>query len=239
MADAGALYRFLESAAPWFVAWSAMATAVTIVRVVSRMRRGVAKVPDSTLWTELAGLPLTLFQSVAFVWALAAGDWLSALLFAWWGPGFVITVIVVVRSKMQRRPIDWLPWRVAISYACKLTYLAYIAVFLWRGMPGMVVAFSAWIINDQIEKAWMSLDAVRLRRTFDDRWLFRVLYPLGLLTPLLYPEMAWRLPLLAYAAVLLALWLAGIVYVARRGQFFVRPEDPGLLRNMMYFARLR
>ncbi len=239
MASADGLYLFMERAAPWFVAWSALATVVTALRVVGRLRSGVAKVPDSAVWTELAGLPLTLFQSVAFVWAVAADDALSALLFAWWGPGFIITVVAVVRSKRRKAPIDWLPLRVAISYACKLTYLAYIAVFLCRGMPGMVVAFSAWIINDQIEKAWMSLDADRLRRTFDDRWLFRVLYPAGLLTPLVFPQMPWRTPLLIYGTILIALWLAGIAYVARKRQFFVRPDDPGLLRNMMYFARLR
>ena len=44
-------------------------------------------------------------------------------------------------------------------------------------------AFSVWIINDQYEKACMSLDADRLRRTFDDGWLFRLLYPAGLLIP--------------------------------------------------------
>lgn len=233
------LYAFMEQAAPWLAAWSCAFTLITLARVANRVRRGIAKVPDSAVWTELAGLPLTLLQSVAFVWAVAVGDWLSAALFAWWGPGFWITVALVVRAKRRRQPIDWHPWRHLVSYACKLTYLAYAALFVWLDMPGMVFAMSAWIMTDQVEKALMSLDADRLRRTLHDRWVFRLLYPLGLLTPLAWPDMAWREATLAYGVALLALWLVSIAYVARRGALRDLPDDPTLLRNMVYFPRLR
>jgi hypothetical protein len=239
MQTADGLYLFMERAAPYFAMWSCAFTIITSVRVVGRIKRGIAQVPDSAVWTELAGLPLTLLQSVAFVWALIAGDFLSALLFAWWGPGFIATVVAIIISKRRRQPINWYPLRLTVSYLCKLIFLAYIAVFISRDMPGMIFAFSAWIINDQVEKMFMSLDADRLRRTFHDRWLFRILYPAGLLAPLIFPNMAWRGFSLTYGVVLLALWISGIVYVARKGKLFVLPNDPSLLRNMVYFPRLR
>jgi len=72
----------------------------------------------------------------------------------------------------------------------------------------------------------MSVDADRLRRTFDDFWLFRILYPAGLLVPWFAPELPYRAALAAYGAVLLVAWLCGIAYVVRKGLLRVRPEDP-------------
>jgi len=234
-----AIYGFLEAASPYLVLWSALFTAVTAVRLWRRVRRGAGRLPDSAVYTELAGLPLTLLQPVCFVWAVVTLDALSALLFLWWGPGFVITAVVYIRAKRHGRTIDWHPLRYVISYLCKGYYLAYMAVFLWKGMPGMVFAFSVWIINDQFEKAVLSLDADRLRRTFDDHWLFRIAYPAGLLIPWIAPFTPNRPFALAYGTILLALWVAGIRSVARRGLLRTRPADPSLLRNMVYFPRLR
>jgi hypothetical protein len=189
--------------------------------------------------TELAGLPLTILQSVAFVLAVRNADWLSMLLFLWWGPGFVMVLGLVIVARLRRRRIDWHPFRYLISYLCKLYYLAYMVTFFLYHMPGMMFAFSVWIINDQYEKAFMSLDTDRTRRTFHDRWLFRLLYPAGLLIPLCFAETPLRPFSIGYGLALLVLWIAGLVYVARRGAFFRLPEDPSLLRNMVYFPRLR
>lgn len=233
------IYRFLEAAAPVLFFWSCLFTAITSLRVIRRLRRRSGPEPDSAVYTEAAGLPLTLLQPVCFLWAAVTGDWRSMLLFAWWGPGFVFAAVAVILSKRRGRPIDWYPYRYAISVLCKAYYLAYMAVFLWHSMSGMVFAFSVWIINDQYEKAFLSLDADRLRRTFDDRWLFRIAYPAGLLVPWFAPQLAFRTFALVYGPVLLILWLAGIRHVARAGLLRRRPTDPSLLRNMVYFTRLR
>ena len=84
----------------------------------------------------------------------------------------------------------------------------------------------------------MSMDADRLRRTFDDNWLLRILYPGGLLIPWFAPGLAYRSALGVYGAVLLCAWLLGIAYVKRKGLLRVRPADPSLLRNMVYFPKL-
>jgi hypothetical protein len=230
------IYTFMEWAAPFLIFWSFAFTLITGVRIMLRVREGIARVPDSMVFTELAGLPLTLLQPVCFVWAMLSADMLSALLFLWWGPGFIAIAVAVIATKARGKTIDWHPWRRPISYLCKLYYLAYAATFIALGMPGMLFAFSVWIINDQYEKAVLSLDADRLRRTFDDHWLFRILYPAGLLIPYVAPAMANRTFSAVYGTGLLILWLAGILYVRRAGSLFTRPADATLLRNMMYFA---
>jgi hypothetical protein len=238
------IFHFLEAASPFFFSWSCAFTLLHTVRILRKHRLGIDKVPDSAALTELAGLPLTLLQSVCFVWAVIALDWLSMLLFLWWGPGFVFVLAVVIRARLRGRRIDWRPWRYLISFLCKFYYLAYVAAFWYWRAPGILFAFSAWVLNDQYEKAFMSLDADRTRRTFHDLWLFRVLYPAGLLAPWLFDVGAfassgWRVFARAYGTVLLALWLAGLWYVKRRGAFLSLPDDPSLLRNMVYFPELR
>lgn len=234
-----AIYEFLECASPVLILWSFSFTLIHSVRIVRRFRRRLGQVPDNAPLTELAGLPLTLLQSVAFVMAALHGDWWSMVLFLWWGPGFLAVSVLVIVARVRQRRIDWHPFRYLISYLCKLYYLAYMLVFFERHMPGIMFAFSVWIINDQYERAWMSLDTDRTRRTFHDRWLFRVLYPAGLLIPLFFPATPLRLFSAIYGLTLLGLWLGGLVYVARQGQFFRLPKDPSLLRNIIYFPKLR
>lgn len=231
------IYAFLEWVAPFLVTWSFAFTLLTTARITRRFAHSLDRAPDSMMFTELAGLPLTLLQPVCFLWAVMSRDLLSSLLFLWWGPGFVAVAIAVIVAKRRGTAIDWYPWRRLISWLCKLYYLAYMAVFIRFGMLGMMFAFSVWIINDQYEKAFMSEDADRLRRTFDDWWIFRVLYPSGLLIPWIAPAMANRTFAVAYGTGLLALWIAGITYVTRRGVLRRRPEDATLLRNMMYFRK--
>lgn len=233
------IYEFLERASVVLILWSFSFTLIHSIRIVRRIGKGVGRVRDNAVLTELAGLPLTVLQSVAFVMAAIHADWLSMLLFLWWGPGFVVVLALVIVAHLRERRIDWHPFRYLISYLCKLYYLAYMVVFLLHHMPGMIFAFSVWIINDQYEKAFMSLDADRTRRTFHDRWLFRVLYPAGLLIPLFFTETPLRWFSIGYGLALLGLWLAGLVYVSRQGALFRLPEDPSLLRNMVYFPKLR
>lgn len=233
------IYQFLESAAPWLILWSFAFTLIHSVRIVRHLSRGGGKLPDNAPLTEMAGLPLTILQSVAFGMACYHADVFSMLLFLWWGPGFVAVVLLLIVTRIRRRHIDWHPYRYVISYACKIYYLAYMATFYVMDTPGMMFVFSAWIINDQVEKAFLSLDADRTRRTFHDGWVFRILYPAGLLIPIFFAETPLRILSIGYGVASLLLWLAGLTYVARRGQFFVLPDDSSLLRNMVYFGKLR
>lgn len=236
---ASELYASLERVSAYLVLWSLGFTVLNTLRIGRHLRRRLPKSRDNVVLTELAGLPLTILQSVAFGMAVYYRDWLSMLLVLWWGPGFVAVAILVIVSRLRNRTIDWHPYRYFISYLCKVNYLAQMAVYAWHVMTGLIFAYSAWIINDQYEKAFLSHDADRTRRTFDDGWIFRILYPAGLLIPIFFADVSWRSLSIAYGLVLLVLWISGLVYVARQGAFFQLPEDPSLLRNMVYFGKLR
>ena len=131
--------------------------------------------------------------------------------------------------------MNWYPPRVAISWACKISYLVYMAVFARLHMAQTMFAFSVWILNDQVEKAFLSEDADRSRRTTHDFWILRLLYPAFLALPWIRPALfAFLWPFRLYGTALFALWAAGLAFVARRRRFFTMPEDPELLRNIVY-----
>lgn len=233
------VFELLDAAAPYLVFWSFAFSLITTARFARKVQLGIRQVSDNAVLTELAGLPLTMLIVISFVRATLELDLASMLLLLWWGPGFVATLIALAIARLRHKRIDWHPFRYLISYLCKLNYLAYMLVFYLFDMPGPIFAFSVWIINDQYEKAFLSLDADRTRRTFHDLWLPRVLYPAGLLIPWLYPDMPFRFFSIVYGAALLALWGAGLIYIRRNGKFLSLPDDPTLLRNMVYFPRLR
>src|SRR5260370_1751561 len=99
------------------------------------------------------------------------------LLFLWWGAGFVVVLAVVIVARVRQQRIDWHAFRYPISYLCKLYYLAYMVTFWLHDTPGMMFAFSVWIINDQYDKAFLSLDPHPPRPTFHPPSLFPLLYP--------------------------------------------------------------
>ena len=58
-------------------------------------------------FAEGAGILLSLAHIIAFIWAVLAGDWVTAALFAWWGPGFWFTVYHYLKAIKEKRLIDW------------------------------------------------------------------------------------------------------------------------------------
>ena len=231
--------QYMETYATFMLAWFALFSCINCLRISRRILKGAPVAKDSAGFTELAGLPLTAIQPICFAKAASAGSLAGMAFFLWWGPGFVLTIFAVLIARILKKRIDWKPLSQPISWACKLYYLAYIAAFFAYGVPILVFVFSVWIINDQIEKLFMSLDADRTRRTFDDKWIVRICYPLGLLVPLFSAEMPYRAVMSVYGLVLLLVWLMGLRFVYRQGKFFALPEDPSLLRNMIYFGLLR
>jgi hypothetical protein len=230
------LYQFLESTAPFLTLWLFLFSLINLIRIIRLRRLGGEKVGHNRTLTELAGLPLTLLQTAAFFRALGAGDVISMFLFLWWGPGFFATVFYIAWCRHRRKPPNWLPGRHIISWACKLNYLACMIVFAVMDAPAMIFVFSAWVINDQFGLAFLSLDADRLRRTFHDYWIIRLLYPLGLFLPAFASDMPLREFCALYGIALFLAWMAGILHVKRRVGWNRMPDDPTLLRNMVYFA---
>ncbi|MBI3560346.1 MAG: hypothetical protein HY080_01320 [Gammaproteobacteria bacterium] len=194
----------------------------------------VRKNRDSMVFTEAIGLPLTFLQPVIFFKALVALDFTGVLLTVWWGLGFLTVVVMVLWSKLTEHKIQWGNSGLYISWLCKIYYLVYIGVALAWDMPKLVFALSAWIASDQIEKSFASLDADRARRTFHDAWLIRIMYPILLFTPFFYDlALMYRI----YGTILFIFWAFGIFLVYREREFMNLPDDPSLLRNMIYFRK--
>lgn len=209
---------------------------VILAKIFMVKRRGIRKSRDSMFFTEAIGLPVTFGQPVVFAKALITGDWLGMLVTLWWGPGFLVIVALVLWSKAKKRTIEWGRSGQVISWVCKLTYLVYIGLAMAWAMPKLAFVLSAWIASDQMEKNFASLDADRARRTFHDFWLIRILYPAFLLSPMYF---GLGPIYVTYGLVLFVSWAAGLAYVWRQGEFMNLPEDPTLLRNMLYFRKLK
>jgi hypothetical protein len=227
-------FYWMESWMDGVLIWLMVFFFVIIAKIIVVKRKGIRKSGDSMFFTEAIGLPITMGQSIVFARAVWLGDWVGMLITLFWGPGFLLVAGLVLRSKFKQRAIDWSKSRRFISWMCKLTYLLYIGLAVWWDMPKLAFALSAWIASDQIEKNFASLDADRARRSFHDIWLLRLLYPALLLSPLwqgLGPVYG------AYGVLLLAVWASGLLYVWRQREFMNLPDDPTLLRNMMYFRR--
>lgn len=205
---------------------------VIIFKIAYVRIKKIRKNRDSMVFTEAIGLPLTFLQPIVFFKAILSFDWIGALITIWWGPGFLSVVFLVLWSKVRKRKINWGNSGIYISWLCKVYYVVYVALAYFWGMPKLIFALSAWIASDQIEKSFASLDADRTRRTFHDFWLIRILYPSFLLAPFFF---GLELHFKVYGILLLVLWASGVAYVYREKEFMNLPDDPTLLRNMLYF----
>lgn len=228
------IYRTLDSWSAPLVAWTAAFALWTLAKVLLRASGRDVSMSNNTILTELPGLPLQLLHTAGFVLALQAGDVLSSLLFAWWGPGYLITAALVL-TRGQR--LDWTrpaPWT---SWGCKLSYVIYMGIYLAHGLTTLPFLFSLWIMNDQVRLAWFEGNADRTRRTTEDRWLPRILYPGLLLLPFFSAVPGgWAAGLLGLAQ--LGLWLPGLARLLRDGRFWQHP-DPRASHNLRDIVYLR
>lgn len=227
-------FIWMEEVMDYILYWLMLFFPVIIFKIWHLKSKGYQKSKDSMVFTEAIGFPLTFLQPFVFFMALISLDWLGMALTLFWGPGFLIIVALVLWSLATKKKINWGNSGVYISWLCKFYYIAYVVAALSWDMPKLVFALSAWIASDQIEKSLASRDADRARRTFHDFWLIRISYPVFLFSPFFFGlSDIYKV----YGVVLFVLWGIGVLYVARKGEFFVLPDDPTLLRNMVYFAK--
>lgn len=235
------IYATLERATPYLVGWLTLFTVVIGAKIVRGPRGPLdgAFVPparEGMVASELPGLPLMLLHSVGFGLSLWRRDPVSALLFLWWGPGYLfVATTLLVRARRKSPPIDWKPYARATSWLCKLSYVAFVAIYLLLDLPGIPFVFSAWIVQDQVKLTWLRGNADRTRRVAEDLWVPRVLYAALLGLPFFF-EVALRPLAAGLGVVLLVAWLAGLARVARAGRFRARPDPRSSdnLRDIVY-----
>ena len=226
------VFQFFGRAAPVIVLWLMGFVALTVVTLIRRALEGRSDVyRDSLAGGELPGILLVLMHSAAFGYALWLGDWLSVLLFAWWGPGFLVVAGLV----LAKRPVDWKRFALFTSVACKLLYVALVIAFFAHKVLLPIYAYSLWIVHDQVRLTWLQHNADRTRRLIEDKWLPRVGYPAFLGLPLFVDDLPLRLPCLVAGAIVGGLWVLGLARVLRRGDFLRRPESfTENLRDIIY-----
>lgn len=230
------VYEIFAQATPFLMIWLTVFFILTLARILKSKITHDGTATYSPILSELPGLPLTLLHTVAFVKAMMLQDWVSALLFIWWGPGFILTAAVVIYCKVTNTAFNWAPFGRITSYLCKVNYVLFMLVYYYLDMPLLMFIFSVWIVTDQINLAWFSNNADRTRRTFEDYWILRLLY-IGLLSvPMLWPETPYRIWLITLGLAVFSLWLAAIHKVYRSGLFLQRPQGSSFLRNIVYLS---
>jgi hypothetical protein len=230
-----AVYRLFDQASPYILIWLMGFQALTMATLLVRSWKGQReRHRDTMVGGELPGILLVLMHSVCFCYALVLHDWLSALIFAWWGPGFLLVASLV----LARRTIPWQRLGRLTSISCKVIYLVLISRFFHYGYYAPIFAYSLWIMHDQVRLAWLQHNADRSRRLTEDWWFPRIAYPLFLAIPLVSNRMPLRWECAVAALSIYVLWLWGLSrLIAARG-FFKRPESyTDNLRDIVYLRQ--
>jgi len=234
---AAEVYAGMDRFAGPVVIWVSCVALWILAKTVRRGLGHEVEFSEHMILSELPGLPLELLCSLGWVLALRHGDWASALLLLWWGPGYLIVAGRAVTSGL--RPASWAPLALATSWGCKLSYLALMAIFAWHGLWALPFAYSVWIMADQARLAWFKGSADRTRRTFEDLWLPRLLYPAFLFLPFAV-EVPGGWAAGALGTLIAIAWLLGLVQVANSGKFFEQPDpihSPNL-RDIVYLPEV-
>jgi len=232
------VYTFFESCADYLIIWIATFFLITIYRILLSFKNDRETMGYGMVISELPGLPLVLLHTVCFVKAIMLKDIASMLLFSWWGPGFLIVATIYIRAKKTGRKINWQPFGKATSYMCKINYLIFMAIYYYFDCPKMMYVFSIWIILDQINLAWFTNNADRTRRTFEDFWIFRVLYVALLFIPFFYPSIHYAIALKIFGISLFVLWLIMLYQLKKSEHFLKRPDNYAeFLRNIVYLTK--
>lgn len=227
------VYQFFESASPYFFIWLSIFLAVTIFQIGLKLKRTSYQLNEGMVLGELPGLPLLILHSVCFFYALFLMDWISAIVFAWWGPGFIYVAYLML-TKRRREPIDWGKYATPISLACKINYLVLVAIFFFYQLYGAIFSYSIWIMHDQIKLSWFEGNADRTRRLTEDFWIFRIAYPAFLFLPFFVSNFPLNTFSCLLGGVIFILWVIGMVRLISQKGFYKKPSTTENLRDIVY-----
>jgi len=230
------IYHFFESVSPFLNYWLTFFFAFTLIRVsIFIITKEKISIYNSMIG-EAAGILLILVHTLCFFMAIYAKDIISTILFLWWGPGFLVTALILVLSKRKIINFNWALYGKITSIACKISYIIFMAIYFFLNDWSIIYTFSFWIIHDQINLAWFCTNADRTRRTFEDFFFIRLLYIGGLLIPFFIkiPNSQILQPI---SIVLFTLWIFSIIRLIKKGVFLDKPSGEGaFLRDIIYLS---
>ena len=228
------IYHYFESISPILNYWLSIFFVFTLFRLaVFIITKEKVSIYNSIIG-EAAGILLILNHTVCFFMALYARDMISSFLFLWWGPGFIITAVILLLSKKGLIDFNWAVYGRVTSIACKISYVIFMFIYGWLDDWSIIFTFSFWIIHDQINLAWFCTNADRTRRTFEDYFLIRFMYLGGLFIPFFIdiPNAQFFQPI---AIIVLLLWGFSVYRLVKKEVFFIRPSGDGnYLRDIVY-----
>jgi hypothetical protein len=228
------IYHFFESISPFLNYWLSFFFILTLLRLsIFILTKEKVSLYNSMIG-EAAGIILILSHTICFCMAIYAKDIFSTILFLWWGPGFLITGVILFLSKKNLINFNWALYGRVTSIACKVSYIIFMLIYWWLEDWSIIFTFSFWIIHDQINLAWFCTNADRTRRTFEDYFLIRLVYIGGLFIPFFIniPNSQILRPI---AFLLLLIWAFSIQRLIKKDVFFNRPTGEGsFLRDIIY-----
>ena len=230
------IYHFFESISPFLNYWLTFFFAFTLIRLsIFIITKEKISIYNSMIG-EAAGILLILVHTLCFFMAIYAKDIISTILFLWWGPGFLVTALILLLSKRKIINFNWALYGKITSIACKISYIIFMAIYFFLNDWSIIYTFSFWIIHDQINLAWFCTNADRTRRTFEDFFFIRLLYIGGLLIPFFIkiPNSQILQPI---SILLLTLWIFSMIRLIKKGVFLDKPSGEGaFLRDIIYLS---
>ena len=228
------IYHYFESISPVLNYWLSIFLLFTLIRLaIFIITKEKVSIYNSIIG-EAAGILLILNHTVCFFMSLYARDIISSFLFLWWGPGFIITALILFLSKKGLIDFNWAVYGRVTSIACKISYIIFMFIYGWLDDWSIIFTFSFWIIHDQINLAWFCTNADRTRRTFEDYFFIRFMYLGGLFIPFFIdiPNAQFFQPI---AIIVFLLWGFSVYRLVKKEVFFIRPSGDGnYLRDIIY-----
>lgn len=223
------IYRIFDSSTPYLVGWISIFFVITISKIFRIIFTGKS-FRHTGLKSELPGIPLTLMHTYVWYLSILKKDLVTCLLFSWWGPGFLVSAYLV----LFRKDFNWPKFGKLTAYLCKIHYVIYMGIFYYFETYSLIFVFSVWIIQDQICLIWFEKNADRSRRLLEDKWIFRILYPMCLFTPYLF-KMNFQFEYQILGVSLFVVWAYSVVKIVADGDFYKRPHSyKEFLRNIVY-----
>jgi hypothetical protein len=182
---------------------------------------------ENLIIEELPGLTFILLHTLCWI---ISDNLFTKIIFLYWGPLYLVTAYLVVFKKK----INWKHIAIPSSYACKFFYVFFVLVFGYLQLYLPIYCYSLWIMHDQVKLAWLKNNADRTRRFFEDYFIFRIGYPLGLLLPFVMKDFYLRNISMSLSVGILVLWVGGIGRLVRAGIFFDKPKIEGFGRDIVY-----
>jgi hypothetical protein len=229
------IYQLFDRATPLMVAWTAIFLVHTVGQIIYATFRGGGGVRSPVVSSEITGFPLVAMHTVCFGYSVWLGDWVSAILFGWWGPGFVYFAYIVITRKRDKIEVDWSKHGKWTSIACKIYYVVLVIALYLHGAYGPIFCYSLWIMHDQVALAWFQHNADRSRRLSEDFWVLRVAYPAFLTVPFFDPSFPFRTFASVLAIVTIVFWITAMYRVVTKFEFSRRPLSyTENLRDIVY-----